>query len=67
LFTQKKRKANTRNNGAMMADERTARPVSGEIMTDAPAIAVVDRIMRGPAADIVDADYEVMPRLAPTV
>ncbi|TPN42756.1 MULTISPECIES: hypothetical protein [unclassified Mesorhizobium] len=44
----------------MMADERTARPVSGEIMTDAPAIAAADRFMRGPAADIVDADYVVM-------
>ncbi|WP_202357704.1 fimbrillin family protein [Mesorhizobium sp. 113-3-3] len=51
----------------MMADERTARPVSGEIMTDAPAIAVADRIVRGPAADIVDADYVVMPRLVPIV
>ncbi|BCG78123.1 hypothetical protein MesoLj113b_16650 [Mesorhizobium sp. 113-3-3] len=50
-----------------MADERTARPVSGEIMTDAPAIAVADRIVRGPAADIVDADYVVMPRLVPIV
>jgi len=45
-----------------MADERTARPVSGEIMTDAPAIAAADRFMRGPAADIVDADYVVMSR-----
>ncbi|WP_027143487.1 hypothetical protein [Mesorhizobium sp. WSM3626] len=51
----------------MMADQRTARPVSGEIMTDPPAIAVADRIVRGPAADIIDADYEVMPRLAPAV
>jgi len=50
-----------------MADERTARPVSGEIMTDPPAIAVADRIVRGAAADIVDADYEVMPRFAPAV
>lgn len=56
-----------RNNGAMMADERTARPVSGEIMTDPPAIVAAERIVRGPAADIVDADYEVMPRLVPTV
>ncbi|QKC81602.1 hypothetical protein [Mesorhizobium sp. NZP2077] len=50
-----------------MADERTARPVSGEIMTDLPAIAVADRIVRCPAADIVDADYEVMPRFIPAV
>ena len=47
----------------MMAEDRTARPVSGEIMTDPPANAVADRIMRGSAADIIDADYEVMPRL----
>ncbi|MER8629516.1 hypothetical protein NKH55_06990 [Mesorhizobium opportunistum] len=46
----------------MMADERTARPVSGEIMTDPPAIAAADRFMRGPAADVVDADYVVMSR-----
>ena len=45
----------------MMAEDRTARPVSGEIMTD-PA-AAPERIMRGPADDIVDADYEVLPRL----
>ena len=51
----------------MMADERTARPVSGEIMTDPPAIVAAERIVRGPAAYIVDADYEVMPRLVPTV
>ncbi|TPM31645.1 hypothetical protein [Mesorhizobium sp. B2-3-5] len=48
----------------MTADERTARPVSGEIMTDPLAIAVADRIVRGPAPDIVDADYVVMPRTA---
>ncbi|MBZ9671598.1 hypothetical protein [Mesorhizobium sp. ES1-3] len=51
----------------MMADPRTARPVSGEIMTEPPAIGMADRIVRGPAADIIDADYEVMPRFAPTV
>ncbi|AZV19917.1 hypothetical protein EN904_17135 [Mesorhizobium sp. M7A.F.Ca.CA.001.07.2.1] len=51
----------------MMADDRTARPVSGEIMTDPAAIAAADRFMRGSAADIVDADYVVMPRLAPAV
>ncbi len=50
-----------------MADERTARPVSGEIMTDPPAITVADRILRGPAADIIDADYVVTPRRAPIV
>ncbi|MER8463622.1 hypothetical protein [Mesorhizobium sp. M1396] len=50
-----------------MADDRTARPVSGEIMTDPAAIAVADRFMRGSAADIVDADYVVMPRLVPVV
>ncbi|TGQ67366.1 hypothetical protein EN829_023630 [Mesorhizobium sp. M00.F.Ca.ET.186.01.1.1] len=51
----------------MMAEDRTARPVSGEIMTDPAAIAVADRIMRGSAADIVDADYVVMPRSAAIV
>jgi hypothetical protein len=51
----------------MMADERTARPVSGEIMTDPPAIATVVRISRAPAADIVDADYVVTTRRAPVV
>lgn len=50
-----------------MADERTARPVSGEIMTDPPAIAVADRIVRRPAADIIDADYVVLPPPAPSV
>jgi hypothetical protein len=44
----------------MMAEDRTARPISGEIMTD--AAAAPERIMRGPADDIVDADYEVLPR-----
>jgi hypothetical protein len=51
----------------MMADDRTARPVSGEIMTDPRAIAAVDQIVRGPAADIVDADYVVMSRPVPPV
>ena len=50
-----------------MADERTARPVSGEIMTDPPAIALADRIVRSPAADIIDADYVVLPPPAPSV
>ncbi|MEP6566335.1 MAG: hypothetical protein ABJB10_14455 [Mesorhizobium sp.] len=48
----------------MMADDRTARPVSGEIMTgSAPA---AEHIIRGPADDIIDADYEVLPRFAAT-
>lgn len=42
-----------------MAEDRTARPVSGEIMADT---AGPERIMRDPAGDIVDADYEVLPR-----
>lgn len=47
----------------MMAEQRTARPVSGEIMTGlgtsvAPELWPV-------ATDIVDADYEVLPRLVP--
>ncbi|CCV11298.1 hypothetical protein [Mesorhizobium sp. STM 4661] len=49
----------------MMAEDRTARPVSGEIMTD---MAVVpERVMRGPADDIVEADYEILPRAAPGI
>ncbi|RWC44698.1 MAG: hypothetical protein EOS55_20570 [Mesorhizobium sp.] len=51
----------------MMADDRTARPVSGEIMTDPAAIAAADRSMRGSTVDIVDADYVVMPRLVPAL
>ncbi|RUW98517.1 MAG: hypothetical protein EOS71_19135 [Mesorhizobium sp.] len=51
----------------MMAEERTARPVSGEIMTEPPAIAMADRIVRGPVADIVDADYVVVSRPVSTV
>lgn len=43
-----------------MAEDRTARPVSGEIMAD--TAAAPERIMRDPADDIVDADYEVLPR-----
>jgi len=50
----------------MMAEDRTARPVSGEIMTDPAAIAATDRFMRGPMADIVDADYVVLARVAAT-
>jgi hypothetical protein len=49
-----------------MADDRTARPVSGEIMTDTAANPAPERIMRDPAGDIVDADYEVLPRTAGT-
>ena len=48
----------------MMAEDRTARPVSGEIMTG-PAPAS-EHLMRGPGADIIDADYEVLPRFAAT-
>jgi hypothetical protein len=50
-----------------MAEDRTARPVSGEIMTDPAAIAAADRFLRAPETDIVDADYVVMPRLVPTL
>ncbi|TIQ22693.1 MAG: hypothetical protein E5X51_05685 [Mesorhizobium sp.] len=46
-----------------MADDRTARPVSGEIMTDTAANPGPERIVRDPAGDILDADYEVLPRL----
>ncbi|TPI59771.1 hypothetical protein FJ417_15220 [Mesorhizobium sp. B3-1-7] len=48
-----------------MADERTARPVSGEIMTGTATNAAPDRVMFD-AADIVDADYVVLPRFAAT-
>ncbi|WP_192182587.1 hypothetical protein [Mesorhizobium amorphae] len=44
----------------MMAEDRTARPVSGEIMTGLGTSAAAEP--RAPAADIVDADYEVLPR-----
>jgi hypothetical protein len=46
-----------------MADDRTARPVSGEIMTSPATNAAPERMMSG-AADIVDADYVVLPRFA---
>ncbi|PDQ21070.1 hypothetical protein CN311_11080 [Mesorhizobium sanjuanii] len=49
----------------MMAEDRTARPVSGEIMADMAVMP--ERVMRGPASDIVEADYEVLPRTAPDV
>ena len=45
----------------MMAEQRTARPVSGEIMTGT-SVASESRPV---ATDIVDADYEVLPRLVP--
>ncbi|RUV71843.1 MAG: hypothetical protein EOR30_03700 [Mesorhizobium sp.] len=47
----------------MMADDRTARPVSGEFMTDSAANPAPERILRDPADDVVDAEYEVLPRL----
>lgn len=47
-----------------MADERSARPVSGEIMTGPDAGAAGERVPRGQPDDIVDADYEVLPRFA---
>lgn len=48
-----------------MAEDRTARPVSGEIMTGMTANAAPERIVRDAPADIVDADYVVLPRFAP--
>jgi hypothetical protein len=48
----------------MMAEDPTARPVSGEIMTGPAANAVPERFMQESPGDIVDADYEVLPRLA---
>ncbi|RWM23625.1 MAG: hypothetical protein E5X74_15045 [Mesorhizobium sp.] len=47
-----------------MAEKRTARPVSGEIMTGPAANAAPERVMHDTPADIVDADYVVLPRLA---
>ncbi|WP_296746380.1 hypothetical protein [Mesorhizobium sp.] len=47
-----------------MADKQTARPVSGEIMTGVAANAEAGRMAPEPAADIVDADYVVLPRFA---
>jgi hypothetical protein len=46
-----------------MADERTARPVSGEIMAGPATNAAAERVIFD-AADIVDADYVVLPRFA---
>ncbi|WP_421916111.1 hypothetical protein [Mesorhizobium sp.] len=51
----------------MMAEDRTARPVFGEIMTDPAAMTAPERITRGCAADVVDADYEVLPRFVSPV
>ncbi|MEZ2333152.1 hypothetical protein AB6802_25810 [Mesorhizobium sp. RCC_202] len=45
-----------------MADDRTARPVSGEIMTGAAAKATSERVVLDAPADVVDADYVVLPR-----
>ena len=45
-----------------MAEDRTARPVSGEIMAGLGTSAALDP--REPVIDIVDADYEVLPRLS---
>ncbi|RAZ86606.1 hypothetical protein DPM33_27720 [Mesorhizobium hawassense] len=46
-----------------MADDQTARPVSGEIMTGPATNAAPERAIFE-AADIVDADYVVLPRFA---
>ncbi|RWD69112.1 MAG: hypothetical protein EOS37_18865 [Mesorhizobium sp.] len=46
-----------------MAENRTARPVSGEIMTGTATHAAPERVVSN-AADIVDADYVVLPRFA---
>lgn len=43
-----------------MAEQRTARPVSGEIMTWLGTSAAQEA--RAPVIDVVDADYEVLPR-----
>ncbi|MER9460644.1 hypothetical protein NKI80_12150 [Mesorhizobium sp. M0387] len=49
----------------MMAEQRTARPVSGEIMIGLGTNSAPE--LRPMATDIVDADYEVLPRLVPRV
>ena len=49
---------------AIMADERRARPVSGEIMTGMASDSGPERNRREMAGDIVDADYETLPRIA---
>ncbi|OHV88832.1 hypothetical protein [Mesorhizobium sp. ORS 3428] len=45
-----------------MAEDRTARPVSGEIMTGMAVNAAPERTKFDAPADIVDADYVVLPR-----
>ncbi|MDX8445725.1 hypothetical protein [Mesorhizobium captivum] len=47
-----------------MAEDRTARPVSGEIMTGRAANAAPERVVLDVPPDIVDADYVVLPRFA---
>ena len=47
-----------------MAEHRTARPVSGEIMTGLGTSVAPD--LRPAAIDIVEADYEVLPRAVST-
>ncbi|RWA71661.1 hypothetical protein [Mesorhizobium sp.] len=47
-----------------MAEDRTARPVSGEIMTGTATSAAPERVMFDAPADVVDADYVVLPRFA---
>ena len=47
-----------------MTDEQTARPVSGEIMAGTAVNAAPARAMHDAPADIVDADYVVLPRFA---
>lgn len=47
-----------------MADARRARPVSGEIMTGV-APPAPEWPTRGPTEDVIEADYEVLPRFAP--
>jgi hypothetical protein len=48
----------------MMADDRTARPVSGEIMTAPATLAAAAPGAVNEPADFIDADYVVMPHLA---
>lgn len=45
-----------------MAENRTARPVSGEIMTGIVANAGSERVGHNAPVDVVDADYVVLPR-----
>ncbi len=51
-----------------MADQRTARPVSGEIMADAPPVGAASfhlPLGQLPPGDIVDAEYETIHAEAP--